>query len=325
MSTRDSRRVVSGSRQMSRRKVLLGLGSLLVLGGGIASGLELVELGVLPGKHRLEELDGACSVAAPPLRFSSRGYSRSGTFFSRARNRKVGYTLALPPGHTLRDSLPLVVCLHWSGGDHRTIFSGMGVPQAPSLLVNGGPLKPIAFVSADGGQGYWNPHPGDDPMRMIVEELIPMCQRLGLGSASSPNWCLRHLDGWLWRLATGRETPPSDFCRVRSGSGRLDIVRRGAIRESRAYASAASFLANNAVTHAQSLRRVAVRVACGRADPFEPGVQALARRVTQQLRGGDDTGLPRCQFLPLPGAPGTRVFGRASLNGSGEQPAGPCV
>ena len=46
---------------------------------------------------------------------------------------------------------------------------------------DGRPLPPLALVSVDGGGLYWNPHPGDDPMAMIVDELIPMCRRLGLG------------------------------------------------------------------------------------------------------------------------------------------------
>jgi len=46
-------------------------------------------------------------------------------------------------------------------------------------LKSGG--RPLAMVTVDGGDGYWNPHPGDDPMAMVVHELIPRCQRLGLG------------------------------------------------------------------------------------------------------------------------------------------------
>ena len=38
------------------------------------------------------------------------------------------------------------------------------------------------MVTVDGGGGYWNPHPGDDPWRLI-DELIPICQRVNLGLA----------------------------------------------------------------------------------------------------------------------------------------------
>jgi len=46
-----------------------------------------------------------------------------------------------------------------------------------------------------------------------------------------------------------------------------------------AYASAAAFAAGDAVTHATALRGRPVRVASGYADPFYPGVQALAREL----------------------------------------------
>ena len=44
-------------------------------------------------------------------------------------------------------------------------------------------------------------------------------------------------------------------------------------------AAAAAFAANDVVTHARVLSRVPVRVASGYADPFYPGVQALARAL----------------------------------------------
>jgi hypothetical protein len=44
-----------------------------------------------------------------------------------------------------------------------------------------------------------------------------------------------------------------------------------------AYDSAATFAANDAVTHAAALGRRPVRVASGYSDPFYPGVRALAR------------------------------------------------
>ena len=59
----------------------------------------------------------------------------------------------------------------------------ISLAQAVALQVAGRPLAPMAIVAADGGGGYWNPHPGDDPMAMLTDELIPMCQRAGLGRA----------------------------------------------------------------------------------------------------------------------------------------------
>ena len=71
--------------------------------------------------------------------------------------------------------------LHGEGANHTNALTGMTPAQAVALEVGGKPLPPMAMVTVDGGPGYWNPHPGDDPMAMVVDELIPMCQGLGLG------------------------------------------------------------------------------------------------------------------------------------------------
>lgn len=85
------------SRQkFGRRKLLTyGLSGAAAVG---ATGFELVSHGVLPGQHELDELDGACSVAATDLEFAVPGRSISGSFYSHARNLTVGYTIGYPPG-----------------------------------------------------------------------------------------------------------------------------------------------------------------------------------------------------------------------------------
>ena len=84
----------------SRRRVLgIGAGGLVAVAGAGAGALELVARGVLPGQQVLNRLDGACSVASPPLAFAAPGAAESGTFYSRARRCQVGYTIAYPPGH----------------------------------------------------------------------------------------------------------------------------------------------------------------------------------------------------------------------------------
>ena len=58
-----------------------------------------------------------------------------------------------------------------------------------------------------------------------------------------------------------------------------DGERRGQGADAGAYASAAAFAANDAVTHAALLGHLPVRIASGYDDPFYPGVQALARAL----------------------------------------------
>jgi predicted peptidase len=116
------------------------------------------------------------------LTFTTPGYSTSGRFYSKARQRSVGYSIAYPPGYGPGSSLPLVVVLHGYGADHTDALSGLTLAQACALRVDGGSLAPMALVAADGGHGYWNPHPGDNPMGMVIDEVIPMCQSRGLGA-----------------------------------------------------------------------------------------------------------------------------------------------
>lgn len=71
--------------------------------------------------------------------------------------------------------------LHGFGGNHPDALVGISPQRAVALKVGGSPLPPMALVTVDGGGGYWNPHPGDDPMAMVMEELIPLCQRRGPG------------------------------------------------------------------------------------------------------------------------------------------------
>ena len=261
----------------SRRQLFgIGLGVAVVAAAG-AAGLDLVSHGVLPGQTDLAELDGACSVASPPLAFGRLGRALSGRFYSQARRREVGYTIAYPPGHGPGSRLPLVIMLHGSGRDHNDVLSGMTLPQAPALRINGRPLAPMAMVAADGGPGYWNPHPGDNPMGMVIDELIPFCQRLGLGRPPHRIGTMGISMGGYGAILLAEKFPRLISAVAAIGPAVWTSYQQARAVNPRAYASAAAFTANDAVTHAAALDGLAVRVACGTDDPFQPGVAALAR------------------------------------------------
>jgi pimeloyl-ACP methyl ester carboxylesterase len=215
------------------------------------------------------------------------GPSLSGTFRSAARRRAVGYTIAYPPGHHPGDELPLVVMLHGYGASHADALAGMSPAQALALRPGGRPLPPVAMVTADGGNGYWNPHPGDDPMAMVIDELIPRCQRLGLGSGAGPAAGSAPRRIAAMGISMGgygalllAEKYPRLFAAVAAISPAVwTSYPQAHSANAGAYASAAAFADADVVTHAAALRGRPVRVASGYADPFYPGVQALAREV----------------------------------------------
>jgi S-formylglutathione hydrolase FrmB len=265
-----------GSKVDRRRfvKAALAGGAVVVVAG--TAGFELISHGVLPGKQKLDELDGACSVDSPALTFSVPGPSMSGTFDSKARHRTVGYTIAYPPGHGPGSSLPLIVMLHGFGGNHTDAVAGMTPAAAIALRTDGHPLPPMAMATVDGGGGYWNPHPGDDPMAMVVHELIPMCQKLGLGSTSQRIGTMGISMGGYGALLLA-ETYPGLISGAAAISPAIwtsyDEARRA---NSGAYASAASFRAHDVITHVGTLAGKPVRIASGSDDPFHSGVAALA-------------------------------------------------
>ena len=124
---------------LTRRRLLAtGLGTAAVAAAG-AAGLELIEHGVLPGKTDLAQLDGACEVASPPLVFGRLGQARSGRFYSQARRREVGYTIAWPPGSGLLDV----------EADLRGGFSGLD--SSLSGATGGGAAETIVIITISQG------------------------------------------------------------------------------------------------------------------------------------------------------------------------------
>ena len=264
------------SARVTRRRLLYwlsgGIGAVVV---GGAAGVELVNHGVLPGKQILDQLDGACSVPTPALSFAALGPSESGRFFSGARHRSVGYTVAYPPGHGPGDELPLVVMLHGFGDDHTTALKGMTPAQAVALRANGQLLAPMALVTVDGGNGYWSPHPGDDPMAMVVDELIPFCQRKGLGVAPNQIGMMGISMGGYGALAIAEGYPGLVSAVAVISPAIWTSYSQARAANAGAFASASAFAKGDVIAHAHSLQGIPVWVASGVDDPFHPGIEKL--------------------------------------------------
>lgn len=277
---REDSEVTSSEKKWTRRKFLaFGGGGLAVAAVGVAGGIELISHGVLPGAQTLDQLDGGCSVLDPPLVFSALGPSLSSTFYSKARNRNVGYTIAYPPGYSQGSALPLVVMLHGFGGDHVDALAGMSPAQAVALHIDGKLLAPMAIVTVDGGDGYWNPHPRDNPMGMVVDELIPMCQRLGLGQPPHGIGTMGISMGGYGALLIAEKYPHLIAAVGAISPAIWTSYAEARAVNARAYASLSDFTNDDVVTHTSSLAAIPVRVASGYDDPFHPGVQALARSL----------------------------------------------
>ena len=241
----------------------------------------LVSHSVLPGRRR--STSSTAPVGVPPAtHFSTPGPSVEGRSIRRPPP-DVGYTIAYPPAHRRGDQLPLVVMLHGYGGNHTSGVAGMSPAHAVALSRAVARVSiarpPMALVTVDGGSGYWNPHPGDDPMGMVVDELIPRSPRLGLGRPPHHVAVLGISMGGYGALLLA-ERFPALFGAVAAVSPAVwtSYPQAGSANPA-AYASAAAFAADDVITHAAALGRRPVRIASGHDDPFYPGVQVLARAL----------------------------------------------
>jgi pimeloyl-ACP methyl ester carboxylesterase len=289
----------------------VGLGGLLGVAAAGVVGVELIDHGVLPGKATLDRLDGACVVPAPRFSFGPVGPSFSGSFYSAARRRSVGFTLAYPPGHRPGSELPLIVALHAFGGNHDKVLTGISLAQAVALRwLDHPPLPPMAIIAADGGNGYWNPHPGDDPLGMIIDELIPRCQKKGLGRGSKKIGTLGISMGGYGALLVAEKYPELIGATAAIGPAVWTEYAQAQAVNAGAYASAAAFAAADAVTHAGALADVAVRVASGVDDPFHPGVEALVKALPAQAVVDISAGCHTGQFFLAQEPPSLAFLGQ---------------
>ena len=96
---------------------------------------------------------------------------------------------------------------------------------------------PFALAVVAGGNGYWHPHPGDDPLGMIFDEFLPLLARSGLPRIEPAvlGYSMGGFGALLCgltqpgRFARSSRTSPAfwrSFCRSRSRSTRVRSLRR---------------------------------------------------------------------------------------------------
>jgi S-formylglutathione hydrolase FrmB len=114
---------------------------------------------------------------------------------------------------------------------------------------------------------------------MVVDELIPRCQRAGLGTGARRIGVLGISMGGYGAIVLAEKYPHLVGAAAAISPAIWTSYAAASAANPGAYASAADFAADDAVTHAAALAGVPVRVASGSDDPFYPGVQVLARAL----------------------------------------------
>lgn len=278
-----------GRRRPSRRAVLLG-GLTLAALGGAAGGYELVQTGVLPGKYALARLDGACG-SPPPSPRGALPLLRDVTFYSDYRHRDVTMVTLIPAGVSAARGLGVIVGLHGAGSDARS-FASQLAPAMTAARIAG-----LAAVTVDGGGTYWHKRAdGDDPVGMIIHEVLPRLAAAGLPTARIA-LIGESMGGYgallIAEQLAGRQPAVTAVAAL---SPAIFASYADAVAANRtSFDSAADFARHDVLARVGALRGVPTWIGCGADDPFEPAAVRFRTRLAA-VTGREPPGgvLPGC-------------------------------
>jgi S-formylglutathione hydrolase FrmB len=161
----------------------------------------------------------------------------------------------------------------------------------------------MAIAAVDGGDDYWHAHPGDDPMRMLLEEFLPMCRDRGLGVGPYRKIGLTGESmGGYGALLLAEEHPDLVAAVAVMSPAVWTTYSDSQNANPNAFTSEPDFAAHDVITHAAALRSIPVRIASGADDPFHPYVEVLAQSLPKGAR-----------VLYPPGAHDNAFFGSQAL------------
>lgn len=241
-----------------------------------------LETGVIPGRARVHDVLGLTGpdgvvpdVPAGPV--------VSGSFDSRGRRTKAGYSVIYPDGYDASAELPVVLVLHGRGGDHTSAVNDLGIDRYLTAAVRAG-TPPFALATIDGGRdSYWHRRAdGNDPESMLDQEFLPLLARSGLQTSRFGvlGWSMGGYGALLWgpsarAVAVGALSPA--------------LWRTYADVQAGAFDDAADFERSQVFDRPGGFRDVAVRIDCGRDDTFADAARELREQL--QASGGQQAGV----------------------------------
>jgi hypothetical protein len=151
----------------------------------------------------------------------------------------------------------------------------MGVPQFLTAATRDG-VAPFAVVAVDVGESYLVPKGGDDPLRMVLEEVPAWLGERGLSAPSSGFGISM---GAFGILRWARERRPKAVGVVGPALFRSwdDAKGRNAFPDERTWA------ANEPLRHTGDIADVSLGVWCGTDDPFVESARQLVHRTEPKV------------------------------------------
>jgi len=226
-----------------RRRILLGAGAVAAAAAGLAG-------------YRSRTADPPVVPDAPA------GVERFEQRWSAARGRTVGFYTAAPAGHGTGRGLPVCLVLH-GGSKTPADFAGLGLGRFLTDAVRRG-ASPFVLAGADGGRLGWRPSGGDDPQRLVHEEIPFWCRARDFDTT--------RLAAWGWSMG---------------GAGALLLAEAypGFLRAVAAFSPAVRE-GDDVTSSAGLLRGTPVGLWCGRQDGFYDDVRRLDARLPERPAAG---------------------------------------
>jgi enterochelin esterase-like enzyme len=259
----------------------MGAGAVALLGGAAGVGALLGGPGPrLPNGF----VPRPATSGAPAKRAAS---VVSGSFISAARKAPTGWSIAYPPAAKTGSVLRFLLVLHGRGDDHRAVLGSHQLGTFLAQVVHRG-TAPFALVAVDGGDhDYWHPRAsGADTQAMLVDELLPLLASRGLdvNRFAVGGWSM----GGYGALLLGERLGPTRIAAIAVDSPA--IWTSAADTAPGAFDSREDFDEHDVLRRVAPLRQIPVRVTCGTADPFLPGVRALLSALPHAEHDIDDGG-----------------------------------
>jgi S-formylglutathione hydrolase FrmB len=181
-----------------------------------------------------------------------------------------------PPGNRADAQLPVVLMLHGRGGDHTSAVNDLGADRYLSAAVQAG-TAPFALAAVDGGaDNYWHRRAsGDDPLRMLTEEFLPLLKKLGLRTERFGvlGWSMGGYGALLLAADRGAKQVAA------AGAMSPALWHKASQAAAGAYDGSDDFQRNLVFGRAVDFKDVALRIDCGRDDPFAGAVRDLRAEV----------------------------------------------
>jgi hypothetical protein len=195
---------------------------------------------------------GRAAGPEPVVPSAPAGDERLERRWSAARGRTVDLYTAVPAGHGDGRGLPVCLVLHGASTTPAD-FAGLGLGRFLTDAVRRG-AAPFVLAGAAGDRLSWRPSTGDDPQRMVHEEIPAWCAARGFDASRSAAW------GWSM-----------------GGYGSLLLAEAfpGFLRAVAAFSPAVR-AGDDVFVAAPGLRDLPVGLWCGRQDGFYDDVRALA-------------------------------------------------